>query len=339
MNAPAGFPLAMIDGLLPSASRVSPAFDAVFLALLLTCLLVMLALGGAAAVFLVRYREGSAAPRPPLRIAAWKFETTWILATTAIFIGFFFWGARVYLRMMSPPPGAATIAVIGRQWMWEARHPEGPRELDELHVPVNQPILLRMTSEDVIHSFSVPAFRVKQDVPPGKTVTAWFEAVQPGRYPIYCDQYCGTEHSAMIGDVVVQTPEEYTHWLSRSSSNSDAARRGQALFVRYGCSGCHVGNSAVRAPRLEGIFGRPVPVEGGKFLVADETYLRDSILLPTQHVAAGYAALMPSYTGIVPEGDLLDLVAYIQALGTQTPPSSSSPASSASERASAGTPL
>jgi cytochrome c oxidase subunit 2 len=222
--------------------------------------------------------------------------------------------------MMTPPPGAAAIAVIGRQWMWEARHPEGARELDELHVPVNRPILLRMTSEDVIHSFAVPAFRVKQDVPPGKTVTTWFEAMQPGRYPIYCDQYCGTKHSAMIGEVVVQTPEDYTHWLSRSSSNSEAARRGQARFVRYGCSGCHVGNAAVRAPRLEGIFGRPVPVEGGKFLVADETYLRDSILLPTQHVAAGYAPVMPSYAGVVTEADLLDLVAYLQSLGTQTPP-------------------
>lgn len=320
MIAPAGHFFALIDGLLPSASRVSPSFDAVFLALLLTCLLVMLGLGGAVVLFLVRYREGSTTPRPPLRIAAWKFETTWILATTAIFVGFFFWGARVYLRMVTPPPGAATITVIGRQWMWEARHPEGPRELDEIHVPVNRPILLRMTSEDVIHSFSVPAFRVKQDVLPGKTVAAWFEATQPGSYPIYCDQYCGTQHAGMIGEVVVQEPEAYARWLARSATNSDAARRGQALFVRYGCSGCHVGNAAVRAPRLEGIFGRPVPIEGGKFIVADETYLRDSILLPTQHVSAGYAPVMPSYTGLVPEADLLDLVAYLQSLGTQTPP-------------------
>jgi cytochrome c oxidase subunit 2 len=131
----------------------------------------------------------------------------------------------------------------------------------------------------------------------------------------------------MVGEVVVQTPEDYARWLSRSAAGSSAERRGQALFVRYGCSGCHAGNSAVRAPRLEGIFGRPVPVEGGKFLIADETYLRDSILLPTQHVAAGYAAVMPSYTGVVPEADLLDLVAYIQSLGTLTPPPSPSPAS------------
>ena len=172
----------------------------------------------------------------------------------------------------------------------------------------------------MIHSFAVPAFRVKQDVVPGKTVTTWFEVVRPGRYPIYCDQYCGTMHSAMIGEVVAQSPEDYAGWLARSSTNSDAARHGQALFVRYGCSGCHVGNAAVRAPRLEGIFGKPVPVEGGKFLVADESYLRDSILLPTQHVAAGYAPLMPSYAGIVPEADLLDLIAYLQSLGTQMPP-------------------
>ena len=146
MSMSAGLSLALIDGMLPSASRVSPAFDAVFLALLLTCLLVVLGLTVAVVVFLVRYRENSRAPRPPLRIAAWKFETTWILATTAVLVGFFFWGAQVYLRMTAPPPGAATIAVIGRQWMWETRHPEGARELDELHVPVHRPVLLRMTS-------------------------------------------------------------------------------------------------------------------------------------------------------------------------------------------------
>ncbi|HWA11044.1 MAG TPA: cytochrome c oxidase subunit II [Opitutaceae bacterium] len=311
--------LALIDGVLAGASRIAPAVNALFFSLLLVSATVALGLALVIMVFLVRYRRGSAAPRPPLRWAEWKFETAWIAATTVIFLGFFYAGARVYLRMAEVPAGAAEIAVIGRQWMWEVRHADGRRELAELHVPVNQPILLRLTSEDVIHSFAVPAFRLKQDAVPGRTVAAWFEATRPGRYPIYCDQYCGTQHAEMGGEVIVETPEDYAAWLAGGKEAAPAAR-GRALFIRYGCSGCHSGNSAVRAPRLEGLAGHPVPVEGGHLLIADESYLRDSILLPNQHVAAGYAPLMPSFQGVIPEGDLLDLIAYLQSLAGETPP-------------------
>src|SRR6185312_16993149 len=179
---------------------------------------------------------------------------------------------------------------------------------------------------DVIHSFAVPAFRLKQDVVPGKTVTAWFEATKTGSYPIYCDQYCGTKHSEMGGYVIVQTPEAYAHWLAGGgASAAESAIRGRQLFIRYGCSGCHEGNSAVRAPRLEGLAGHSVPVENGKMVFADDKYLRDSILLPNQHVTAGYAAVMPSFQGVVPEGDLLDLISYLKELGTQKPPTALSP--------------
>lgn len=320
MTANPPFPLAMIDGLLAGASRIAPAVNAVFLGLLLTSAVVVTGLAVVILVFLVRYRRGSGAPRPPLRLATWKFEAIWIAGTTAIFLGFFFWGARIYLRMAQVPPGAAEIEVIGRQWMWEVRHPEGRRELAELHVPVNRPILLRLTSEDVIHSFAVPAFRLKQDAVPGKTVGAWFEATRPGRYPIYCDQYCGTKHAEMGGEVIVQTPEDYAAWLAGGQNAGAPAIRGRELFIRYGCSGCHSGNSVVRAPRLEGLAGHSVPIEGGRITIADDQYLRDSILLPNQHVTAGYAAVMPSYQGVVPEGDLLDVIAYLESLGDQTPP-------------------
>jgi cytochrome c oxidase subunit 2 len=310
----------MIDGMLTGASRIAPEVNAIFLALLLTSLVLVVGLTAVVLFFLVRYRRGSAAPRPPLRLATWKFEATWITATTAIFLGFFFWGARVYVRMAQVPAGATEIAVIGRQWMWDVRHAEGRRELDELHVPVNQPILLRLTSEDVIHSFAVPAFRMKQDVVPGKTVGAWFEATQPGRFPIFCDQYCGTKHSEMNGEVVVQTPEDYAAWLAGGTNAGQSETHGRELFIRYGCSGCHSGNSAVRAPRLEGLAGHPVPIENGRTILADDLYLRDSILKPNQHITAGYAAVMPSFQGVIPEGDLLDLIAYLKVLGGQTPP-------------------
>lgn len=324
MSTPGLTTLAMIDGALPSASRVSPAFDALFLALTATCLLVTAGLALTVLVFLIRYRQGSPAPRPPLRIATWKFEASWITATTIIFLGFFAWGAQLFLRMERVPDGAMPIALVGRQWMWDARHEGGRREFAELHVPVNQPVRLRMTSEDVIHSFAVPAFRVKQDVVPGKTVDTWFEATAPGRYPIYCDQYCGTKHSLMIGQVVVQTPEEFAQWKAAGTGGATAETRGHALFIRYGCSGCHAGNSVVRAPRLEGVAGHTIAIENGQTILADDAYLRDSILLPNQHVAAGFAPVMPSFTGVIPEGDLLDLVAYLKSLGSQTPPPGSS---------------
>lgn len=318
--------LALIDGVLPTASRIAPEVNAVFLSLLLTSTVVVAGLTVAIIVFLVRYRSGSSAPRPPLRIAPWKFEATWITATTLIFLVFFFWGARIYLRRAEIPPGAAEVHVIGRQWMWDIRHPDGRRELAELHVPVNQAVVLYLTSEDVIHSFAVPAFRLKQDVVPGKTVTAWFEATKIGNYPIYCDQYCGTKHSEMGGRVIVQTPQDYAKWLAGGVANAaDSPIRGRQLFIRYGCSGCHEGSSSVRAPRLEGLAGHPVPVEDGKIVFADDKYLRDSILLPNQHVTAGYAALMPSFQGVIPEGDLIDLMAYLKLLGTQTPPAGAPP--------------
>jgi cytochrome c oxidase subunit 2 len=320
MSRCAASEFALIDGMLSGASRIAPEVNAVFFGLLLTCTLVVLALSTIILIFLVRYRSGSNVPRPPLRISTWKFEATWIIGTTLIFLGFFFWGARVYLHMAQVPAGAAELQVIGRQWMWEVRHPEGRRELDELHVPIHQAILLRMTSEDVIHSFAVPAFRLKQDVVPGKTVAAWFEATQIGRYPIYCDQYCGTLHSGMNGEVVVQSPEDYAAWLADSANLNESATRGRGLFIRYGCSGCHSGNSSVRAPRLEGVAGHPVPIEGGRIVTADDAYLRDSILLPNQHIVAGYAAVMPSYQGVIPEGDLLDLVAYLKSLSAQSAP-------------------
>ncbi len=324
MNAGIISSLAMIDGILSGASRIAPAVDAVFFSLLLTSLVLVVGLGAVILFFLVRYREGSPTPRPPLRMATWKFETAWISGTTVVFLIFFYWGARVYLQMAEPPPGAAEIDVVGRQWMWDVRHPEGRREFDELHVPIHQAILLRLTSEDVIHSFAVPAFRLKQDVVPGKTVVAWFEATRLGRYPVYCDQYCGTKHSAMNAEVVVQTPQDYAAWLASGPGTGSPEARGREMFIRYGCSGCHAGSSVVRAPRLEGVAGHLVPIENGRMILADDQYLRDSILLPNQHVAAGYAAAMPSYQGVVPEGDLLDLLAYLKSLGGQAPVSPSS---------------
>jgi cytochrome c oxidase subunit II len=304
---------------LPQGSSIAPRVDAAFTGLLVASSLLVIALLALNLTFLIRYRRGAIVPRGPLRLPMWKIETGWISATTLVFLGFFAWGASVYMDMERPPANAMTIDVVGRQWMWDIRHPDGRREFDTLHVPLGQVIRLRLTSEDVIHSFFVPAFRIKQDVVPGKTVNAWFEATRKGSYHLFCAQYCGTKHAGMIGEVIVQSPEDYAAWLATGNSSGLIADRGRRLFLRYGCSGCHAPSSTVHAPPLEGIYGQRVPLEGGQLVQVDDAYLRDSILEPTKQIAAGYSAVMPSFKGVIPEGDLLELLNYIKSLASVNP--------------------
>lgn len=312
--------LAFLFGSPGDASTLAPRVNALFYALLGASAFLVFVLVTLNLALLIRYRRGSTAKRGPLPFNALKVEAGWISATLAVFLGFFFWGAWIYLDQERPPRGAYEINVIGRQWMWDVRHPNGRREFDELHVPVNTPVRLLLSSEDVIHSFFVPAFRVKQDAVPGKIVSTWFEATRPGSYRLFCTQYCGTEHANMTGRVVVMNPEDYTQWLERGNQVANLPLRGRELFIRYGCAGCHAPNSQIHAPLLEGIYGRLQPIENQQFIRADDAYLRDSILQPGRHVVAGYANLMPSFDGVIPEGDLLDLIAYLKSIGSAPPP-------------------
>ena len=313
---------ALLSGGLPDASTLAPRVDALFYALLATSTLLVLILVVLNLTLLIRYRRGSPAPRGPLPFSQIKLEIGWIAVTLAIFLGFFFWGAWLYLDQTRPPVDAYEIRVIGRQWMWDVRHPNGRREFDELHVPIGTPVRVLLSSEDVIHSFFVPAFRVKQDAVPGKVVSAWFEATRPGTYHLFCAEYCGTEHSGMTGQVVALPPEDYAAWLERGNQVSNLPIRGRELFVRYGCAGCHSPGSQVHAPLLEGIYGRLQPMANGEFVHVDEAYLRDSILIPGRQIVAGYPNLMPSFQGVIPEGDLLELIAYLKSLGAANPPAS-----------------
>jgi cytochrome c oxidase subunit 2 len=203
--------------------------------------------------------------------------------------------------------------------MWDVRHPNGRREFNEIHVPVGRDIELLLSSEDVIHSLFLPAFRVKQDVVPGKTVATWFQATRPGVFHLFCTQFCGTEHAAMVGQVVAQKPEDYAAWLDAGNTDGDVVDRGRALFVKYGCSGCHSTGSTVHAPRLEGVYQTLIPLEGGAMVRADDAYLRDSILQPNKQIAAGFPGIMPSFQGVIPEGELLDLIAYLKTSRTDRP--------------------
>jgi cytochrome c oxidase subunit 2 len=199
--------------------------------------------------------------------------------------------------------------------MWKLQHPEGQREINELHIPINRPVRLILNSEDVIHSFSVPAFRIKQDVVPGRTMSAWFEATQTGKYHLFCAQYCGVDHAQMAGWIYAMDPAAYQHWLQQTGAeHAPMASEGAKLFQQFGCSGCHVASTAVRAPTLSGLYGNPVPLSDGHIVTADDAYIRDSILLPDAQVVAGYKAIMPSYKGVLSEDQVMELTAYVKSL-------------------------
>lgn len=300
------------DWLPERASTLAPKVDHVFWTLVGFTAVLVIGLVVANLYFLIRYRRGSNAPRPPLKIPTAYIETTWISATTIGFLGFFFWGAHVYLGEERPPANATEIHVTARQWMWDIRHENGRREFNELHVPLGENIRLAMTSEDVIHSFFVPAFRLKQDVVPGKQVNAWFQATKTGTFHLFCAEYCGTVHSGMVGDVVVMQPAAYAQWLTQGNSMESLAQRGRRLFTRYNCSGCHDQPAAVHAPPLDHVYGSLVPTSDGRMVRADEQYLRDSILRPEKDIVAGYSPLMPSFQNVIPESDVLDLINYLK---------------------------
>jgi cytochrome c oxidase subunit 2 len=226
----------------------------------------------------------------------------------------FGWGSLLFLRNARTPPGSFEIYVVAKQWMWKIQHPEGLREINELHVPTGMPVRLVMTSEDVIHSFYVPAFRVKQDVLPGRYTSMWFQPTRAGKYHLFCAEYCGNQHSAMGGWVYVMEPAEYEKWLSGGSTGESMATTGQGLFERLGCSSCHRSEGGGRGPSLEGLLGKKVQLDSGQAVVADESYIRESILNPRAKIVGGYQPLMPTFQGQVSEEQLLQLVAYLKSL-------------------------
>ena len=265
-------------------------------------------------VFAVKYRRGRPANRKHPVNRNVTVEISWSIIPFVALIGFYVWSTALFAKLYNPPPEALQIDVVGKQWMWKFRHPEGQAEIDELHMPADQPVKLTMASQDVIHSLFIPALRIKQDVVPGRYSTTWFTADKPGTYHIACSQFCGTNHSEMTGSFVVMSPGDYSKWLELSSNDPPLAAEGAALFRGRGCSGCHEPTSTVRAPSLAGIYGRPVALQSGETVVADDQYIRDSILLPQSQVAAGYRPVMPTFQNVLSEEEVLQIVAYIKSL-------------------------
>lgn len=303
----------------PDASTNASQVDLMFIGLLVISAFFMVAIFFPLIWFAIKYRRGSKADRSnPSEGSNWM-ELGWTTFPTILGIALFSWGAVGYYRTDTPPPDALEVNVVGKQWMWKLQHAEGKREINELHVPEGRAVRMTLTSQDVIHSFFVPAFRMKRDVIPGRYVTEWFKATRKGEYHIFCSQYCGTDHSAMIGRVVVMEPVAYQKWLEQGEVTEPIVRAGERLFRERGCSGCHAPNSAFHAPLLEGVYGHPVPLSTKETVMADDQYIRDSILLPAKQIAAGYENIMPSYTGHLSEEEVMQLISYIKSLGDQTP--------------------
>jgi cytochrome c oxidase subunit 2 len=296
---------------LPQASNFAGRVDGLFDTLLALSGVVVLGVFAVMIWFCVKYRHGSAADRHGESHRHLGVELAWTLIPMAMFIGLFAWSVKLWVVLRTPPADAAPVYVVARQWMWKVQHVGGQREINTLHVPLGQPIRLVMTSQDVIHSFYVPAFRVKQDVLPDRYTELWFTATKAGTFHLFCAEFCGTDHSRMGGSVVVQTPDDFAQWL-HAHAGTGLAAQGAALFRRFGCSGCHAPQSGVHAPDLDDLYGSTVPLADGSQVRADERYLHDAIMLPKSQIAAGYTPIMPSYQGRIDESDVLALVAYLK---------------------------
>jgi cytochrome c oxidase subunit 2 len=309
-----------------AASTSAHNLDALFIFLLAVCGAVTLLIFVLIFVFVIKYRHGKHKAVPIE--GSTSLEIAWSLIPLGIFMIFFGWGASIYFKEAMPPKDSMEIFVVGKQWMWKVQHPDGVREIDQLHVPAYRDIRLTMISQDVIHGFYIPAFRIKADVLPGRYTTTWFHATKPGVYHLFCSQYCGTMHSGMIGDIVVMEPAEYAAWLQSGGGEGSLASTGQKIFQQLGCTSCHRSDTQGRGPNLQGLYGNPVLLDDGSTVAADDNYIRESILNPGAKIVAGFKPIMPTFQGILSEDQVLALISYIKSIATpaQREPVSNRPA-------------
>jgi cytochrome c oxidase subunit 2 len=310
---PFNFPLAP-----PQASNLAPEYDAIFYTLFaLTVLFTFLVLAGVV-IFTVRYRRGSKADRSRPVYEDLRLELSWTIIPLILALGMFWVSAKLFVKMRTPPKDAEEIFVIGKQWMWHIEHPNGVRENNTIHVPTGKPIRFVCISQDVLHALYIPAFRQQIHVVPGRYTDMWCTPTREGEYHLFCGMYCGTQHSEMCGTVIVMSPRKYAEWLANNGSvaaHLSMQQAGAKVFDSIGCSNCHGNTDTMRAPSLVGIYNKPRHFADGTSLIADDDYLRDSILNPYNHITAGYGQSMPVYAKQLSEDDVLNLVAYIKSLG------------------------
>lgn len=298
-----------------AASTVAGRVDAIYLFLVVVTIFFVGLISAALLIFSVRYRRGRG-HAPEQVHGSIALEILWSAIPLLIVLFVFGWSAKVFFDVRTVPTEGMEVFVTGKQWMWKLQHPTGHREINSLHVPKGQAVILTMTSEDVIHDFYVPAFRVKQDVVPGMYSQLWFEATKTGTYHLFCAEYCGTKHSQMIGEIVVLEPAAYEAWLAGNPAGRNPVEAGKVLFENLRCATCHAAGSGQRGPDLAGRFGEQVRMRDGQTVIFDENYARQSILEPKSHIVAGFEELMPTYEGQVSEDEILQLIAYIKSLST-----------------------
>jgi cytochrome c oxidase subunit 2 len=303
------------------ASTIAGPVDRLYAFLWLVSGVMSIAIAFLIVYFAIKYRRGSPADRRELHTHFFWIEASWIVGPLIVVMVMFFWGARLFFVQMRPPVGAMEITGVGRQWMWKFQHPSGRSEINDLHVPLGRQIVVRLISEDVIHSLFIPAFRTKSDVLPGRYTTVWFEATRPGVYHLFCAEYCGTQHSGMGGRVYVMEERMYQEWLEEESGLSDNGHPADSLLVRLRCVSCHgAGTGENRAPPLTGLLGRTVSLRDGRTVTADENYIRESILRPQAKIVAGYPPIMPSYEGQLTEETINQLIRTIQSDSLESGP-------------------
>ncbi|HEV2473028.1 MAG TPA: cytochrome c oxidase subunit II [Chthonomonadales bacterium] len=319
-----------------AASTFASKFDVLFFVLLA---LLFIFTGTVALIILIlgfRYRRGSKADRSNPPEGHIGLELIWSVGPLILGLGVFLWGAILFAQVRQPPANAAEVFVIAKRWMWHFEHTNGIREMDKLHVPLGQPVKLTMISQDVIHSFFCPEFRLHQDVIPGVYTTTWFQATKVGRYHLFCSQYCGTQHSEMTGWIYVMSPSDYQRWVGAGGPADDEQNvpssaahtmegQGEQIFQDKACNNCHTAEDTVRAPTLVGIFGKARKMQDGRLIQADNAYLRSAILDPESNALQGYPQTMPSYKELTEE-QVLQLITYIKSLGPASAQASGTPA-------------
>ena len=308
------------------ASEQAATIDALYFFLVAVSAFFTLLIAVLVTVFAIKFRRRHDTEVGYAIHGSLALELLWTFIPLGICMVMFVWGAQVFFHMTRAPKGAMEIYVVGKQWMWKAQHMSGASEINELHVPVGRPVKLTMGSEDVIHSFFIPDFRTKADVVPGRYNTMWFTATKPGKYHIFCTQYCGTKHSAMIGTVTALEPEAFQAWLSGGAASGTMAEKGAKLFADLSCNTCHIDDAQGRGPVLKGVYGKQALLTNGQTVAVDDAYIRESVLNPQAKIVAGFQPIMPTFQGLVTEEQLLQLIAYVKSLsGTTTTAGTASP--------------
>ena len=303
----------------PSASTVAGEMDLLYLFIVSICAFFTIVVTALIIIFTVKFRRKEPGAVGADIHGSLMLELTWTFIPFVLAMAMFGWGAALFFKLATPPSNSMEVFVVGKQWMWKVQHPEGVREINQLHVPTGRPVRITLGSEDVLHDFSIPAFRVKMDAVPGRLTTMWFEATAIGTYHIFCAEYCGTKHSGMIGEVIAMAPQDYETWLAGGRSTGTSVQNGERLFADLACITCHKGDVTARGPSLLGLFGSTVELADGRKVIADENYLRESIVNSQAKVVKGYQPIMSTFQGMVSEENLMQLIAYIKTLKPAKP--------------------